>query len=61
MKWSIQVNVGYPGTPDWRWIHDHDFERGEYDTKEEAESARKTRYPGAKVSLFRVHPIDEGT
>ena len=55
------MNVGYPGTPDWRWIHDHDFERGEYDSKEEAESARKIRYPGAKVSLFRVHQIDEGT
>lgn len=60
MKWGIQVNVGGPGTPDWRWLHGPQFDRTECASKEHAETLTTLWYPGAKKNLFRVEQIDEG-
>lgn len=60
MKWGIQVNVGGPGTPDWRWLHGPQFDRTECESREEAQSLKDLWYPNAKRNLFRVEQVDEG-
>ncbi len=60
MKWGIQVNVGGPGTPDWRWLHGPAFDHTECVSQEHAQTLKDLWYPGAKANLFRVEQIDEG-
>ena len=48
MKWGIQVNVGGPGTPDWRWLHGPQFDRTECVSREHAQTLKDLWYPGAK-------------
>jgi hypothetical protein len=37
VKYGIQVNIGPPGAPDWRWLQQHDMSSGEWDSKDKAD------------------------
>jgi hypothetical protein len=61
VKFGIQVNVGPPGSPDWRWLHRCDMGRGEWNTITEARQQMLEWHPNElKAHLFRVREIDEG-
>ena len=36
MSYGIQVNVGNPGTTNWKWLHDYSMKPFEFPTKEDA-------------------------
>ncbi|HPC92947.1 MAG TPA: hypothetical protein P5182_11305 [Myxococcota bacterium] len=60
MKYGIQVNIGPPGAPDWRWLQQHDMSSGEWDSKDKATAKMLEWHPNPmKAHLFRVHEIDE--
>ncbi len=61
MKFALQVNVGPPGLPDWRWLYQSLSARGEWDTWEEATAKMLEWHPNPmKAHLFRVREVDEG-
>lgn len=60
MRFGIQVNVGPPGSPDWRWLHRFDMWRGEWGSFDEAREQMLLWHPNElKAHLFRVWEIDE--
>ena len=60
MKFGIQVNVGPPGTPDWKFLHMCDMSKGEWDSYDEAYAQMKLWHPNyAKANIFRVSEVDD--
>jgi len=38
MSYGIQVNVGNPGTTNWKWLHSPDMKPFEFPTKDDADA-----------------------
>ena len=57
MNYGIQVNVGNPGTTNWKWLHSPDMKPFEFPTKDEADAQLERWYPGHKAMCFRVEAM----
>lgn len=66
MKYGIQVNIGPPGAPDWRWLQQHDMSSGEWDSKDKATAKMLEWHPKYErmimskplfPMLASIHPV----
>jgi hypothetical protein len=57
MSYGIQVNIGNPGTTNWKWLHDYSMKPFEFPTKEDANAQLERWYPNHKALCFRVEPM----
>ena len=57
MSCGIQVNIGNPGTTNWKWLHDYSMKPFEFPTKEDANAQLERWYPNHKAMCFRVEQM----